>query len=207
MDHRTDEQKQALSRAADAELERVLQLLRAPAPRVVDDALVRASRSSIATFLMYMGLGFTFFFLVQVGVVGWLVRSIDAVPLIVGLIPVLMLAATVGMFVYGLRSRRRTARLLSEGTLCKGRVAAVSPLSARINGRTFFRVRVEIQPPSGAAATAAGATTAADTVDNYAVEFFLNARDQQKEVDVLHTPDVPKVVILPAKIAFTRRFD
>ena len=164
----------------EAELERIVTLFRGPAPRVVDAAVRRASISSIANVLILMGVIQAFLGLVMGTVFGCLFGGAFA---LLGLFPLMI---TVPFLAFGLHSRRRTVRILSEGTLCKGRVTAVSPLPARINGRTFFRVRVEVRHAADGVAV-----TAADTVDNWAVEYFLNARDQQKDVDVLYTPAVP----------------
>ena len=184
------------SRTQEAELERIMMLLRAPAPRVVDADIAKAAISPIANFLILMWalqtllglmLGITFACLFDGRYI---------------LIALILPAVMSPSLVLGLRSRRRTVRLLANGTLCKGRVLAVSPLPARINHRTFFRVRVEVRPPDGGPAI-----TAADTVDNWAVEYFLDARDQQNDVDVLHAADVPYTVVFPARLAATRRFD
>jgi len=188
------------SRTPDAELERLLKLLRAPAPRVVSNNITKAAMSPIATILTILGFILSIVFLVQ-GIVMGLVFGRAVVMLFLVPIQCPLLA----MLAWGIWSRRRTARLLSEGTLCKGRVITVSPMPARINGRTFFRVRVEAR--RGAAATAADTVTATDSVDNWAVEYFLNARDRQEDVDVLYADNMPHTVILPAKLAFTRRFD
>ena len=105
------------------------------------------------------------------------------------------------MIVWGIAARRRTWKILSTGHLCNGRVLKVVPLPARINSRTFFRVQVALDASDMATATAT------DTVDNWAVEYFLDARDRQESVDVVYSSHVPHRVILPMKIAITRRFD
>ena len=180
-----------------SELNRLLDLLRMPAPRSIASSITRSAISPIANFLILLGillaglstgLGIMALRLGGARPVVWLALGLEAM-------------ASLGLIAWGAASRGRTARLLSTGTLCQGRVLAVSPLPARVNGRSFFRVRADVRHPDGTTATGT------DTVDNWAVEYFLDARDQQKEIDVLYSADTPHTVIFPARIANTRRFD
>ena len=178
--------------------QRILELLRTPAPRSIPRSIARSAISPITGLLIILGImmailsiGFGLMAVLQGRthhLAGWLVRG-------------LLMMASLILIVLGQASRRRTVRLLSRGTLYKGRIRAVSPLPARVNGRWFFRVRTEVHLPDGVT------VMAKDTVDNWAVEYFLDARDQRKEVDVLFSSDTPHRVILPARIAVTRRFD
>ena len=176
----------------------ILGFLRTPAPRSVPRRIARSAMNPIASFFILLGIIMIILF-VGLGLMGVLQGRTHHLAgwLTLGL---LMMASLI-LIVSGKASRRRTVRLLSRGTVYKGRIRAVSPLPARVNGRTFFRVRADVHLPDGVT------VTATDTVDNWAVEYFLDARDQQKEVDVLFLSDTPHRVILPARIAVTRRFD
>jgi hypothetical protein len=178
--------------------QRILELLRTPAPRSIPRRIARSAMNPIAGLFILLGIIMT---ILSIGLglmrvlqgrthrlAGWLILG-------------LLLMASLILVVLGKVSHRRTARLLSRGTLYKGCIRAVSSLPARVNGRWFFRVRADVHLPDGVT------VTARDTVDNWAVEYFLDARDQQKEVDVLFSSDTPHRVVLPARIAVTRRFD
>jgi hypothetical protein len=178
--------------------QRILELLRTPAPRSIPRSIARAARSPIAGLFILLGIIMTILCM-GLGLMGVLQGRTHHLArwLTLGL---LMLASLI-LIVMGQASRRRTVRLLSRGTLYKGRIRAVSPLPARVSGRWFFRVRADVHLPDG------GTVMATDTIDNWVVEYFLDARDQHKEVDVLFSSETPHRVILPARIAVTRRFD
>lgn len=178
--------------------QRILELLRTPAPRSIPRSIARAAVSPIANFFILIGILMTVLF-IGLSLMGVLQGRTHHLArwLVLGL---LMMAWLI-LIVIGQASRRRTVRLLSRGTLHKGRIRTVSPLPARVSGRWFFRVRAEVHLPDGTT------VVAKDTIDNWVVEYFLDARDQQKEVDVLFSSDTPHRVILPARIAITRRFD
>lgn len=173
-------------------------MLNQPPPREVPDKIGNEARSPIVSVLTMIGAfmllldgGFLMAapFLSSGGALGWWL------PLgVVGL-------SGAGLFAYGIMGRRKTRKILARGRLHRGRVQTVSRLPAHINGRTFSRVRVRFEDSEGRE------VNAADTVDNLAVEYFLDARDEGREVDVLYAPDVPRWVILPARIPVTGRFD
>ena len=185
------------SRALESE-QRILELLRTPAPRSIPRSIARSAISPIASLLILLGIIMT---ILSIGMGLMAVMLRGSPHLTIWLAPGLIMMASLILIVLGQASRRRTVRLLSRGTLYKGCIRAVSPLPARVNGRWFFRVRTDVHLPDGVT------VMATDTVDNWAVEYFLDARDQQKEVDLLFSSDTPHSVILPARIAITRRFD
>jgi hypothetical protein len=185
------------SQMSEAE-QRIVELLRTPAPRSIPSGISHAAISPIANFLILLGI---LTVILGAGLCLMVVLRQGRTPLAAWLAPGLLAVGSLGLMVWGLASRQRTIRLLSTGILCPGYVRAVSPLPARINGRWFFRVRVDVHLPNGT--TVRGK----DTVDNWAVEYFLDARDRQKEINVLYSADVPHAVILPTRIAITRRFD
>jgi len=168
-------------------------VLRAPAPRMVDDDIAKAARSSLAFVLLLCGI-------VDVGVgvaLGlYLAKTHGGMLPLIGLFFVLTGVPT---FAWGLRVRGRAARLLSDGTLRKGRVMTVTPLSMKVNDRTFSRVEVEVRLPGGEPATMA------DGMEDTIAAYFRAAMDQQQDVDVLCSDDIPRTMILPAKIVAARR--
>ncbi len=185
--------------ASTAESEqRILELLRTPAPRSIPRSIARAAINPITGLLIILGIMMA---VLSIGSGLMVVVRQGSTHLTIWLAPALLMMASLILIVLGQASRRRTVRLLSRGTLYKGRIRAVSPLPARVSGRWFFRVRADVHLPDGTT------VVAKDTIDNWVVEYFLDARDQQKEVDVLFSSDTPHRVILPARIAVTRRFD
>ena len=105
-----------------------------------------------------------------------------------------------GLLGWSWHVRREIKSILALGYLTKGKVLRVKPLPARINERTFFRVWVEFVEPNGTH------IMGRDTIDNWATDFFVKARDNEEEVDVIKVPGV-KRVILPMKLALGCRFD
>ena len=93
------------------------------------------------------------------------------------------------------------SKTLSGGHLYRGKVVAVKPLPAWINGRTFFSASVEFEGPGG------GRIRGKDTIDNWCSEYFLMARDTGEEVEVIYAPNSIGKVLLPMKMAIGNRYD
>jgi hypothetical protein len=180
------------------ESEQVLEFLHTPAPRSVSRSIAKSAISPIANLLIILGIAMA---ALSIGLGLMEIIRQGSAYLTIWLVPGLLMMASLILIALGQASRRRTVRLLSRGILCKGHIRAVSPLPARVNGRSFFRVLIDVHLPDGIT------VKAKDTIDNWAVEYFLDARDQQKEVDVLFSSDTPNTVILPVRIAISRRFD
>jgi len=111
----------------------------------------------------------------------------------------IVLVAGVGLIAWCLYVRKHLMAILVSGRLCRGRVVRVVPLPTRINGRWFFRVYVELSAPDGTE------VTGKDTVDNWALEYFLWARECEQDIDVIYHPNAFGRVILPMKVALAHR--
>jgi hypothetical protein len=105
------------------------------------------------------------------------------------------------LLIYGIINRKKCVKYLANGDLAKGLVLSVKPLGARINSRTFFDVKVRYSTAENEN------LVATDVVDNWAMEYFLNARDNKTMVDVLFLPGTPKKVLLIYKIVTIKQFD
>jgi len=176
-----------------AMLGRIRKMMEEPAPRRVPPEVWQRARSPIAMFLLGMGIFFAAFAMVMVVVLRadraqWpLLAAVAWLPLAVALISLYSLVVT-----------RKT---LSGGHLYKGKVVAVKPLPAWINGRTFFSASVEFEGPGG------GRIRGKDTIDNWCSEYFLMARDTGEEVEVIYAPNSIGKVLLPMKMAIGNRYD
>ncbi|HUW60270.1 MAG TPA: hypothetical protein VMZ06_04615 [Candidatus Bathyarchaeia archaeon] len=177
-----------------AMLDQVRKMMEKPAPRQVPSEVWRRARSAIALFLLLMGGGFTAFSAVMISVAD----PPDSRQYL--LLSLLMLSPLV-MALVGLHSLIVTRKVLSRGRLHKGRVVAVRPLPARINGRTFFSAAVEFEGPGG------GRIRGKDTIDNWSSEYFLMARDAGEDVEVIYAPNSIGKVLLPMKMAIGNRYD
>lgn len=177
-----------------AMLGRVRTMMAEPAPRRVPAEVWRRARSAIALFLLLMGGGFMIFAAFMV----FVVDPPDSGQYL--LLSLLMLSPLV-MALVGLHSLIVTRKVLSRGRLYKGRMVAVRPLPARINGRTFFSASVEFEGPGG------GKIRGKDTIDNWSSEYFLMARDTGEDVEVIYAPNSIGKVLLPMKIAIGNRYD
>jgi len=163
-------------------------------PRTVPPDVYRRARSPIALFLaiieslsaLVLALSFA------LGVV-------NAIP--VAFVFAIVLFPTLVVALGALYSLAVTRRLLAEGKLYEGKVVAVKPIPARINARTFFAVTLEFEGPGGAK------TKAKDTVDNFASEYFVNARDKDEQVELLYAPNMMGKALLPMKMAIGNRYD
>jgi hypothetical protein len=122
----------------------------------------------------------------------------DRDPNWVALTPVIVCG--LGLVLWGLLVRRTIRRLLVHARTHSGRIISVVPMSARINSRTFFRIRVRLVTPEG------GSVVVQDSVDNWAVESCLQARDQEQDVEVLYQPNVLRRALLPLKFAASAKF-
>ena len=116
-------------------------------------------------------------------------------------LPAMMSIIPLFLLMYGIINRKKSVKYLTNGDLAKGLVLSVKPLGARINGCTFFEVKVQhsIAENENLVAT--------DVVDNWAMEYFIDARDNKTMVDVLFLSDTPKKVLLIHKIATIKQFD
>lgn len=177
-----------------AMLDRVRKLMEEPAPRPVPSEVWRRARSPIAVFLLGLGMFFVVFGVVMFSVVAPPNRG--QLPLVVLLVGIPLAVALIA-----LHSLVVTRKVLSAGHLYKGKVVAVKPLPAMINGRTFFSAAVEFEGPGVAR------IRGKDTIDNWCSEYFLMARDAGEDVEVIYAPNPIGKVLLPMKIAIGNRYD
>jgi hypothetical protein len=116
-------------------------------------------------------------------------------------LPAMMSIIPLFLLVHGIINRKKCVKYLANGDLAKGLVLSVKPLCARINSRTFFDVKVRYSTAENEN------LVATDVVDNWAMEYFLDARDNKTMVDVLFLSGTPKKVLLIYKIVTIKQFD
>ena len=116
-------------------------------------------------------------------------------------LPAMMSIIPLFLLIYGIINRKRCVKYLMNGDLARGLVLSVKPLAVKINSRTFFEVKVRYSIAEN------DNLVATDVVDNWAMEYFLNARDSKTMVDILFLSDTPKKVLLIHKIATIKQFD
>ncbi|MCX5770209.1 MAG: hypothetical protein NTZ09_08060 [Candidatus Hydrogenedentes bacterium] len=177
-----------------AMLGRISQMMDQPAPRRVPSEIWRRARSPIALFLLLMGVGFTIFIAIMFSVV-------DPPKEGESRLPALIVVAPLAVAIVGLHRLAVTRKVLSRGRLYKGKVVALKPLPAWINGRTFFSAAVEFEGPAGAK------MRGKDTIDDWCSEYFLMARDTGEDVEVIYAPNSIGKALLPMKIAIGNRYD
>ena len=168
-----------------------------PPPREVPRQLWVAARHPVATFLMWFGLG------MGVPMAGVLAVAISFRPpssIFMGVIVAAVFLQMPVMVARGWWSRRRTWQILEAGTACKARVLYVKPTIGYINGRSFSKVGLEV-------ATGAGAAQAQDVTDNTAVDLFFNARDENREIEVIWSEKHPGHAIALDRLALMNRWD
>lgn len=176
-----------------AMLGRIKSLMDEPAPRRIPPDIWRNARSPIAIFLFWFGLAMS----VALGGLIWVVVVADAPAVWV----VVFAAECPVVCLMGLYSLMATRTVLRNGRLCRGKIVAVSPLPAHINGRTFFSVTLEFEGPGGQK------LRGKDTADNWSSEYLLNARDTGEVVDVICAPNLLGKALLSMKIALGNRYD
>jgi hypothetical protein len=169
-----------------------------PSPRVVTQEMYRLARNPLCGFFVFMGClviaqtaAMTIFF-AMLGKIGN--------PIVFYIFMGSSLAVGIGMIGWGRYIRREILNVLSMGRQTKGCVVKVKSLASRINERTFYRVWVEWIDQNG------GRIMGKDTIDNFSLDYFLDARDSRQEIDVIYVPGVKKV-ILPMKLTFGGRLD
>jgi hypothetical protein len=174
-------------------------LIRIPGPRDVPSDVLRQAMSPIARFLAWFMVMMSVFVIAQSAIMTFFLRHRvslwSRISLVVLLVPIL------GIAVWATRSKRQSRAIMIWGEKLQGRVLKVHPLPARINGRSLFRVVVGFTDANGTG------RVGRDTVDTWSVEYFLGARDDEQDVDIIYYPGVPKRVILPRRIALERRLD
>jgi hypothetical protein len=178
---------------------RINAVIEIPAPREVPADILKQATSPIASFLAVFMTLMGLFPILLYGILAALqpqrVHPWALVPLGIIVVTFLSIAA------WAVRAKRQTRAILTWGQRYKGKVLQVRQLPARINARSFFRVVVGFADANGTN------ITGQDTVDNWAVDYFLGARDEEQEVDLIYHPRVRHRVVLPMKMALGRRFD
>ena len=102
---------------------------------------------------------------------------------------------------WGAWSRQRTFRILVGGAICKARIRSVSSLPWRFGDRTFSHARLEVATPDG------GTAQALDMADNYALDMFFSARDEDREIEALFNPSYPTKAIAMARLMIALQWD
>jgi len=196
--------------AADDQAKRkemVLDLVRRPPPRDVPPDLLRAARNPVAAFLIWVGIvGDAFVTILLVIAFAWLARTPEtlqdqSVMMLVVLLYVAVSSPLSLMFVSGLRSRGMTQQILENGVPVKTRIRAVSRIPFNLKGRAFSKLQLEVTTPDGRV------VQATDVGDDAMADFFLAARDEERELDALFHPAYPTRAILLARLAAVDRWD
>ena len=116
-------------------------------------------------------------------------------------VPGIMLPIPLLSLLYGLSTRKKSVNYLANGDLAKGLVLSVKPLGVRtMDGNTFFEVKVKYNTAEN------DNLVAKDVIDIWAMEYFLDARDNKTMVDLVFLSGIPKKVLLIRKIVMTGRF-
>lgn len=102
------------------------------------------------------------------------------------------------LLLYGIIIYKKKCKILIYGKLNKATVISVKPLPARINDKTFYSVKVKLANMDG--------SIIGDCINNYSVDYFIEARDNHKPVDILTLPNMRKGILLYNMLS-TKRFD
>lgn len=113
----------------------------------------------------------------------------DRISLVSLLILACIFMATALLALTGILSYKKAGKLLRSGLLSKGTILSVKALPARLNEKSFYKVKIKV-------ADTTNRSTLTDTVDNYALDYFLDARDCQTPVDVLVLPGIARGLLL-----------
>ena len=177
--------------------EKILAAFRVPAPHAaLPPEIRRAARDPVARFLMLLGglLGG----LVLVGAVAGAVVLDNAFLPLFHLVFLLPLG---GLCLYGRLRQRKVDRLLESGEIVKGRVRRVERAIRHVGRQALVVVDVEVVAADGRR-IASGCW-----VDCSLSEYFKEARDLDREVDVLYHPDAGSTVLLVDRVALALLFD
>jgi hypothetical protein len=193
-----DDRQQIGQKRSEAILARIKSFMEKPSPRIVPDEIYRLARNPLSfLFGLIGGLAITQATMMTIGFA--LAGKIgNPIPFFIAMGSCLI--AGICMTGLGWHIRQEIKNVLAKGRTTHGKVLKVKSLASRVNERTFYRVWVEFTDPSGKR------IMGKDTIDNFSLNFFIDARDSQQEVEVIYIPGVKKV-ILPMKLAFGGRLD
>jgi hypothetical protein len=193
-----DDRQQAGKKSSEAIRAEVKSFMEKPSPRVVTKEMYRLARNPLGGFFVFMG-GLVIAEMVFMTILFAMLDKIGK-PIAFSIFMGSSLAIGIGMIGWGRYIRQEILNVLSMGRQTKGRVLKVKSLGSRINERTFYRVWAEWIDQNGVW------IMGKDTIDNFSLDFFLEARDSRQEIDVIYAPGIKKV-ILPMKLAFGGRLD
>lgn len=182
--------------------------LKDPAPRKVPQQFIYTNPLAklfiiLGAILVVVELGMCILFIVLFHMGLMSTRGMDGAPVnpAILFLPAYLAIFPAVILIMGLMNRKKDFKYLQNGILDKGIVLTVKPLPARMNDRTFFLVKVSHNTGRDQGLIAKG------FIDNYTVDYFLEARDNKTPIDILSLPSKANRVLLVHKIEIMKRFD
>lgn len=168
-------------------------------PRDLPKKTYRAAAGSLLYFVAIFPLCMAIAMVIAFSLVWLFSPNRESLSLLLVLILALPLSAFAISF-WALRKLRQKWVLVRCGKVMEAEVIAVSTMSGRINGQYFFRIKV-VHEVDGEK------RESFDYVNQFPIEYFLEARDSHKPVKVLCLPGIKNTVVILDKLAVAYRFD